>query len=444
MRGTDFEFVKSDLQTITEELISAYEEITGHTVNPADPERLLIAWLADVIAKQRVYMNFVGNMNIPARATGEYLDVLGEWIYGVKRLEAAAAKCTVRFTIAPTNTAILIPAGTRVTDGAQTLVWATTADALIAIGDESADVMAQCETVGAAGNGWAPGQIDTLIDVDNVQYFVSCANTDVSDGGSETESDDDYYARMRLALDAYTTAGSEGAYVYHAKSVSDAICDVKAVRPVETVDADLTVLKDSRNNKYLVISAHDVPADSIQVSGATVAPEKHGDVWWIPYTGLLNIVPVTYTRKTGGTVYIYVLMDDGTPAGSVIKNAVAQAVSAAEVRPLTDTVEVKDPETVSYNVDVTYYVPRDTTVPLADMQAAVQAAVDEYVAWQCGRLGRDINPSKLWQLLMQTGIKRAVITAPTFTVLSDGSDGSAPQIAAAGTVTVTNGGYEDD
>ena len=80
----------------------------------------------------------------------------------------------------------------------------------------------------------------------------------------------------------------------------------------------------------------------------------------------------------------------------------------------------------------------------AEITAAVEKAVQEYIDWQHGKLGRDVNPSKLWQLLMATGIKRAVITAPTFTALSDGSDGSAPEIAAVGTVTITNGGYEDE
>ena len=93
---------------------------------------------------------------------------------------------------------------------------------------------------------------------------------------------------------------------------------------------------------------------------------------------------------------------------------------------------------------VTYYIATDSLIPVTDIEAAVANAVSEYVKWQSAKLGRDINPSKLWQLLMQTGIKRAVITSPTFQVMSDGADGSTPQLAVLGTKTVTNGGYEDE
>ena len=443
MRGTDFEFVPTDVGAITEELIAKYEELTGHTVNPADPERLFIAWLSDAIVKERVNMNFVGNMNIPSRAVGQYLEALGEWIYGVTRQPAAAARATVRFTITPTSSAVAIPAGTRVTDTAQRLSWATTADALIGIGESYADVMVECAVAGTVGNGYLPGQINTLVDVDNVQYFVSCQNIDTSDGGSEVESDADYFARMRLSTDAYSTAGSEGAYVYHAKAVSEEIADVRAVSPDEDAQETAAVMTNG-GNKYAVIGADGVKADSVKVNGSAVTPVAHGSTLWAPYGGNDSTVTVTYKKQLAGTVYLYVLMDDGTPAGSVIKAAVLSACSAKEVRPLTDRVEVKDPATQSYDVTLTYYIPRDTSTPVADLEAAVAEAVDAYVKWQSAKLGRDINPSKLWQYLMQTGIKRAVITAPTFTALSDGSDGSAPGLAAVGTITLTNGGYEDE
>ena len=87
--------------------------------------------------------------------------------------------------------------------------------------------------------------------------------------------------------------------------------------------------------------------------------------------------------------------------------------------------------------------------------AAVQAAVDKYIAWQCGKLGRDINPSKLISLLMQTGVKRVDLTSPVFTHLQDGNQTlnadmsydpaeAVPQVARVMHVTIHNGGYEDE
>ena len=89
---------------------------------------------------------------------------------------------------------------------------------------------------------------------------------------------------------------------------------------------------------------------------------------------------------------------------------------------------------------------KDADVILNDpeIKAAVDEAVTEFVSWQCGKLGRDINPSVLIGKLMQTGIKRVALTSPVFTTLRDGSDDTTPQVAAVGTITSTNGGYEDE
>ena len=158
-----------------------------------------------------------------------------------------------------------------------------------------------------------------------------------------------------------------------------------------------------------------------------------------------NIADVVVTSPTAGEVKLYVLMNDGTIASSEVKTAVLAACNADEVRPLTDHVEVLDPTLASYNINLTYYLSRTATQSAAEIQAAVGLAVERYKAWQSSRLGRDINPSTLIGMLMEVeGVKRVNLTAPVFTVLSDGSDNTTPALASAGTETVTNGGYEDE
>ena len=81
----------------------------------------------------------------------------------------------------------------------------------------------------------------------------------------------------------------------------------------------------------------------------------------------------------------------------------------------------------------------------------------QYIAWQSGKLGRDVNPSKLISLLMQTGIKRVDVRSPVFTSLRDGNLAlsadmsydaalAVPQLARvrAENVRLLNGGYEDE
>ena len=157
-----------------------------------------------------------------------------------------------------------------------------------------------------------------------------------------------------------------------------------------------------------------------------------------------KIADVVVNTPSDGAVDLYVLMDDGTVATTEIKNAVLAACNYDAVRPLTDKVSVKDPQEVSYNIAFTYYVPKDSSLSSTEIKAAVDQAVAEFVAWQYGKLGRDINPSVLIGKLMQTGIKRVALTSPVFTTLRDGSDGTPPQVAAVGTITATNGGYEDE
>ena len=87
---------------------------------------------------------------------------------------------------------------------------------------------------------------------------------------------------------------------------------------------------------------------------------------------------------------------------------------------------------------------RCDTCATLDFWTGLYAAVQQYVSWQSGKLGRDINPSYLIGLLMQTGIKRVDLTSPAFTVLKDGSSKDAPQVAKVGDIIAANGGYEDE
>lgn len=387
-RNPAYQFVSTDTNGIISDLIAGYELIMKSTVRPASPEMQLIRWIAHIIIQERVMNNWTGNQNIPSRADGANLDALAELTYIRSRPEAEPATCKVRFFISePQEQAILVPAGTRVTDKGNTLIWETETDHYIPAGESSVEAIVRCQTAGTAGNGYAAGQINTLVDV--YEYYSGCANTAVSDGGSDVPTDEEYYELMRASMDAYSCAGARGSYIYWAKRVSTKIADVAANSPVP------------------------------------------------------------------GVVKLYVLMDDGTLATEGLKREVLEACSADEVRPLTDQVFVEDAEIVPYDIRLTYYIPKQSIRSGAEIAAAVQAAVDKYIAWQCGKLGRDVNPSKLYSLLMETGIKRVDLASPVFIHLRDGNPvlgtdlsyditEMVPQLARINTVRIMNGGYEDE
>ena len=459
-RDTLYKFVETDIDAILTRLVSRYEELTGRTLRPADPDRVFMAWVAEAILQERVCQNYVGNQNLPSRAEGENLDAIGEMIYGILRLAAQPSQCTVRFTISEAQvTSIAIPQGTRVTDASGNLIWATTEDAVIPIGSLYADVLVQCETAGEIGNGYVAGQINTLVDVDNILFYSSCENITTASGGSDEETDDQYYEFMREGLDAYSTAGPVGAYTHWAKSVSSNIADVKPIQPRLTLTKTIPLYTDGDGKKHGFLAGEHLISTSVIVcasEGST--PAVNGTDYSYEYEDqLLNIeikaggalasqtsIYVTVDCIKAGYVYLYALMADGTLADATVKAAIAEACNQDTVRPLTDFVSVEDAELVTYNISLTYWIDRKTTKSLADIQTDVTAAVNEYVAWQSGKIGRDINPSYLEWLLKDTGVKRVAIVSPPFIPLRNGDDHTVPQVAQIGSVSVVNGGFEDE
>ncbi len=228
--SSDYQFVSLDEEQLQAQMIAAYERICGVAVQPGSPERLFIQWVAAVIWQERVLNNYTGNQNIPSRAQGENLDALAELFYLRERPKAKAAACTIRFDIsAAQEQAVLIPAGTRVSDSANTLIWATAADAYIPPGQTFVDLPVICQTAGVIGNGWAAGQINQAVDL--YAYYSGCKNIAESAGGSDEATDAEFLELLRASQDAYSTAGARGAYIYHAKKVSGEIADVVANSP---------------------------------------------------------------------------------------------------------------------------------------------------------------------------------------------------------------------
>ena len=182
-------FIERDPQAITAEIVAQYETLTGKTLYPAQVERILIDIIAYRETLLRVGIQEAAKQNLVAFARAPMLDYLGELV-GVTRLPAQQARNKLRFSIETAQaTALLIPAGTRVESGDGAVTFATDIDATIPAGQLSIDVAATCEEPGALGNGWQPGQINTLVD-DLGDIEVAVTNITVSSGGYEQEDDD--------------------------------------------------------------------------------------------------------------------------------------------------------------------------------------------------------------------------------------------------------------
>ena len=362
-------FAERDVDTINNSIITTVEGILGRTLGRADPLRLFLMGVEAIIIQQRVVIDVAAKMNLLAYSRNDYLDHIGVLV-GCERIEAAAATTSLVFTLsASRETATTIPKGTRVTADGK-IYFATDKDLIIQRGELTGAVAATCAVKGEAGNGYAIGELATI--VDPVAFVASTANVTTTEGGAERENDEAYRSRIQEAPEKFSSAGPEGAYKYYAKSASALISDV----------------------------AVDSPAP--------------------------------------GDVVVYPLLVGGEIPGEEMLSIVEEALSADDVRPLTDRVTVSAPTAVSYDVDCTYFISRTNATNAAAISAAAEAAIADYIAWQKEKLGRDINPTELYYRLRAAGVKRVEISAPVFRTTAKN------EVALADTVNAVFGGLEDD
>lgn len=221
------EFVDTDAAQISNELFAAYEGFTGRTLAEGDPVRLFLLSIAEIIAQQRIAINYAGQQNILSYAQGEYLDSLGR-LLAVDRLQASYATTTVLFTLSHTlGNPYTIPAGFLVTNGV--ITFATNDELTIEPGNISGAAVCTCTTAGAVGNGYAAGDINTI--VSPLAMLATAENTTESAGGADIEGDPEYAERIRLAPNMFSVAGPKKAYIYHAMSVNPGIVDVNINSP---------------------------------------------------------------------------------------------------------------------------------------------------------------------------------------------------------------------
>ena len=139
-------------------------------------------------------------------------------------------------------------------------------------------------------------------------------------------------------------------------------------------------------------------------------------------------------------VDIRVLLQDGEQPTQAVLEEIEAALNASDVRPLTDIVTVSMPEEVPFEIDMTYYINRNSQASTSIIDRDARAAVEEYIKWQTGKMGRDINPSYLTQLIMAAGVKRVEVRKPIFQVVEE------THVAriVRDKMQVLNGGVEND
>ncbi|XXQ68986.1 baseplate assembly protein [Neisseriaceae bacterium B1] len=352
LQREDVKIVDDNPEKILSEMIADYEKRTGKTLQPAHIERLLINSFAYRETLTRNEVNEAYRQQHVRFATGLMLDLCGDDV-NTPRLEASAARCTIRFQAADFVGTVDIPIGTLVAVG--DLTFATLEQGQLSVARASMDLQAACTETGVRGNGWSIGQINTIQTALSGANTISAHNISIPTDGAETESDDAYRERVLLAPESFSVAGSVGAYQYWARAVSPAICDVHV-------------------------------ANALDNKGEAI----------------------------GGTVAITVLTKTGLPERELLTQ-VHNEVSGEKKRPLCDTVTVNAPEVVDYalNAELVLY----TGANALEVKAAAEKAWASYETLRREKLGGDIVPLDVMNVLKVAGVYNVNLIAPTLRVI---------------------------
>ena len=374
------DFVNETFDSIEARMIASWEALTSRTMLPSSPERVIVGWVASAIAQIYEKINFAANQNLLSEATGEYLDALAELYGDFPRPEALPAWTLMTFSL---NAA----AGSDVTIPTGTLVSDESGNIVFETTYAAVIPAGQTSVSGIYVRCTQAGTVGNNYAAGQINRFYGgfsgadeCVNAYATKGGRDVMTDEAYRVYLKEQLSGYSVAGSRRAYEYIARKANERVIDVCVTSP----DA--------------------------------------------------------------GEVVIYALQDADSPgpATSGVKAQILAACSADTVRPLTDTVSVADPEPVNYNIQFTYYIRSDAPQSSEEIGSIVFSVVNDFIIWQGSKLGRDINSSKLMQMLMDTGVlARVDMTYPAYDAIADGSDGNAPEYARCTGRIITNGGVVD-
>jgi len=212
------------------------------------------------------------------------------------------------------------------------------------------------------------------------------------------EKDDDYRARLQLALEGWSTAGPTGAYLYHALRADDHVKDVGVKAPIFKRFADITGM----------------PPDSFLLGVEDDA-------------GL--------NEPTPGDVAIAVLSTEGDGgAATPLLTAVETYLDDSNLRPTTDRPRAIAAEIINYSIeaDIICYPGPDRALVLDD----AQRSIEKYTS-AMHRCGYDITISGIHNALHRVGVQKVNLTAPAGDIIIDWN-----QAAWCDGITLNDGGID--
>jgi phage-related baseplate assembly protein len=354
----DIDFAEKDASIIQSQVINDYESYFAlitriqKTLGRADPVRLFLLSIIYQLIVQRGIVDVTGKNNLIKYARQEFLDNIGARWGPTRGKRLDAKKASC---ILRFGLSAIMRIETVIPLGTQ----AQSNSGIIFETIKEAIIPARWQTVDVVAEAVEPGAFAngllagqiTQLVSWSAPYLVTVINLDTTSGGAEIETDDRFRMRIWMAPESFSVAGPYGAYEYWAASANSNISNV-------------SVWSDAAN---------------------------------------------------AGKVYIYFLMESGRLPTDEERQQVYDICSADDIRPLTDQVFVEVPIIVVVLVVASFWIEDSKAAFAEDIRTNVYTAWEEYRVWQSEEIGRDINPSKLVQMLINAGAKRVVVDSPLFT-----------------------------
>ena len=360
----DIDLFVVDDEEIHNIVVDYVEKNLDETLYPGDERKIFLETMNGFVVVFLTRLNELFNQRFAKYAKGTILDAHGENENCI-RLEKTKAQATQRFTIgSKLSFNVVIPKGTRVTADNEKY-FETEEVAVIYAGSTSVDVVVKAVEGGSSYNGFTVGQINKL--VDRVEYISTVSNLDITAGGDDgepyPEEDDgigDKHYYERIRL-AKSSKSTAGAETTYEYYAKSADASISDVYPVSDREA--------------------------------------------------------------GTIELIISCKDGVIPSQEILDKVLAACSSKEVRPLGDKLVVSGIAQETYDIELVYYTTEAEESDTVNEVEGEGGAIERYNAWQCGEIGRAINPDRLRSEILKSDIKPVgadyvEIIKPTYTTLT--------------------------
>lgn len=388
-------FAVPDALSAENELKGKYTELTGKELFPAQPETLLANWAAYLKTVTDTLIQHTGEQCLVNFANGVNLDRLGDF-WDTPRLEPQKAITTLELTLTEVQeTDYVIPANTRARTADRQAVFATKANLIIPAGELSGRVTAECTVTGEEANGYAIGQVNQLFNL--LSEIESVTNLSVTNSGSDVESDDRYRRRLLLAPNKINSTGSRDAYRFFTLSADPSISAVSVISPGESqrVQRAIEVTNDIRQQLINYLEELEINTELIDSDNIFSIVRPH----------------IYFPRFY---VEVFILANGQLPSPELLEK-VQEFLDDATIRPLTDTVAVLSPITISQNIEVE--ITASVSANLADLTTQLNQLLASYVQEITTNLGIDIVPSQIVQRLQIPGVYEVKVVQPSNAII---------------------------